>query len=429
MQKEHEVALRTIHHSCIKVDSDTTVFLACPNKSENYYALWARDAAVTSIGVLQSNDDQLIATAENSWELLQSYQTKRGRIPAYIDLADKTNPRPEYDGWGRILTLDPQMWFVITAKHLFKKTQNAKYVAPAYLDSYKRALDLLENRATESSNLVDWPISAGWDDQMQRRHHVLSLECLRVLALDDAAELFEKASDTVHAALYRKEASQLRETLRDTFWLDQDKVSWIFANASNLYGPGYFSPSAEEIMEFMKTMPTRFFASYLAPYEITPDHLRFDTYANTLAILSGVATQEQSEKILDFVSENRLEEPWPVRVLDPVIEPGDRDHHPFFEYGRNKPYAYQNGGIWPHITGLYILANKKMGRDAAAEESLDSMIEMVKQPGHSVPEWGFNEYYHGKAGLPGLDAQDRQAWSAGGLLYALAAVAEGKEIL
>lgn len=428
MHTEKEAAIRTLHKCEAEVDSQN-VFLACPSNSENYYSVWTRDAIVSALGVLHSGDADLVETAENSWRLLHTYQTDKGRIPAYVSLEDPDMPQPEFGGWGRIETLDSQMWYVVGAQQLFFHTQNDWYVSPKLLACYEQALDLLEYRASESSHLVDWPISAGWDDQMQRRHHVLSLECLRILAYEAISDLFAAAGDQDKVAFYQKKVGDVRETVRDTFWLDQDKASWLFSHATLLNGPGYYSASMENIIEYLQEMPVNFFTSYLAPYEITPSHLRFDTYANVLAILSGVADQEQSDKILSYITDNALHKPWPVRVLDPVIKPGDKDYHDFYEYGRNKPYQYQNGAVWPHISGLYILACLKEGRGEDAVQALDGLVAMVKQPGHHQDEWGFNEYYHGETGLPGSDAHDNQAWSAGGLLYAVAALVDGKKIL
>ena len=428
MNIEREAAISTLHKSTAHLENGS-VFLAAPIKSDNYYSLWTRDSMVTTIGVLQSGDSDLIDTAHNSWSMIKQYQSDLGRIPAYIDLNDPVKPQAEFGGWGRIETLDSQMWYVIGAWQLFEQSQNELYVSPSSLLSYIKAMNILEHRASPTSGLVDWPISAGWDDQMQRRHHVLSLESLRILALDSIAKLGTAAGDESIAEEYTNKANELRTIVQQTFWLDQDKLSWIFSNISITNGPGYFSPHSGRILEFMSEMPTQYFTSYLAPYEISADHLRFDTYANVLSILSGVASDEQAEQILDYISENNLVDPWPVRVLNPVVKPGDDDYHPFYEYGRNKPNQYQNGGIWPHITGLYILALQKVGRNQEAEIILDKMVAMVKQPGHAKTEWGFNEYYHGETGLPGEDAHDDQAWSAGGLLYALSAVAENKKIL
>lgn len=423
----YQQALDALHSSEALVDGKH-IFLACPTNSDNYYSLWTRDAMVTTVGVVQSGDDSLIQTAHNSWQMLRAAQTDRGRIPAYISLANPEAPEAEFGGWGRIETLDSQMWYVIGAKHLFTESQDSVYISTDALSSYKKALELLEYRTSERHGLVDWPVSAGWDDQMQRRHHVLSLESLRILAYEAASDLFAAAGDVETVTSFQKKVASLREKVQDTFWIDQDKASWLFAHATLLNGSGYFSANAQQIFEYVSEFPTSFFTSYLAPYEITPTHLRFDTYANILAILAGVATDEQATLILDYMQEKKITEPWPVRVLDPVIQRDDADYHIFYEFGRNKPYQYQNGAIWPHITGLYILALQKMGRQQEATAALEAMRTMLAQPGHAVDAWGFNEYYHGQTGEPGLDAHDNQAWSAGGLLYALSAVVEGTVI-
>lgn len=417
-------AINTLHKCTLSID-DKSVFLACPSRVENYYALWTRDAMVSLIGALCTNDPELVQTARNSWQILQNYQTKRGRIPAYLGLENPSNPQVEFGGWGRIETLDSQLWYVIAAWQLYKHTQEAVYITDSALDSYDKALELLAYRAykSEASNLVDWPVSSGWDDQMQRRHHVLSLECLRILAFSAISNLYLAADLHLRAELYINRLNLLREKVKNNFWLNEENISWILAPTSLHKGPGYFSAEQESAITYVKEHPLGYFTSYLAPYEITSDHLkRFDSYGNILAILAGVADKKQSESIFSHINKRNIDVPFPLRVLDPPIVNGDADFHEFFERYRNKPYKYHNGGIWPHITALYILALLKCDKNPQAQEAFGSLVDMVKQKSHYGGDWGFNEYYDGKTGKPGKDSRDYQAWSASGVLYAYTAV-------
>ncbi|MCA9385454.1 hypothetical protein KC717_02275 [Candidatus Dojkabacteria bacterium] len=418
-------------HECTLSFEDTTIFLACPLQVDNYYALWTRDAMVCALGVLYSDDEQLRNYAHQSWSMLQRFQTKRGRLPAYINFLNPQKPHIEYGGWGRIETLDSQLWYVIAAWHLYATSQDPTYITDSALDSYDRALEFLAYRAyqSEGANLVDWPVSSGWDDQMHRRHHVLSLECLRLLAFESVIKLYTAAGLEFQADLYTKRRDLLKETVRETFWLNAEKVKWILSPTSVEKGNGYFSAEQDAAIQYLEKNPPRFFTSYLAPYEITADHLkRFDTYGNILAILAGVPTKEEEQALFDYIEDHKLIKPWPLRVLDPPIQEGDRDFHTFYTRGRNKPFKYQNGGIWPHISGLYIMACIKTGRDQQAKEALDSLRQMLSQPGNTKNKFGFNEYYSGDTGKPGTDGNDHQAWSAAGLLYAEYAVVAGKSI-
>jgi glycogen debranching enzyme len=141
----------------------------------------------------------------------------------------------------------------------------------------------------------------------------------------------------------------------------------------------------------------------------------FDSFGNILAILAGVADQERSDIILDFISRHSLDI-WPLRSLTPVVRPGDADWRDY--YGSlNAPHHYHNGGVWPFLGGFYVAALVKAGRAEAAELALQSLAQL-NQCGQ------FNEWHHGETNAP-MGAQD-QAWSAGMYLFAWECVRRGQ---
>ncbi len=144
----------------------------------------------------------------------------------------------------------------------------------------------------------------------------------------------------------------------------------------------------------------------------------FDSFGNILAILAGVADQQQSDTILDFISRYSLDT-WPLRSLTPVVRPGDADWRDY--YGTlNAPHHYHNGGVWPFLGGFYVAALVKAGRHDAAATALQNLAQL-NQCGQ------FNEWHHGETGVP-MGAQD-QAWSAGMYLFAWECVTRGEVAL
>ena len=62
---------------------------------------------------------------------------------------------------------------------------------------------------------------------------------------------------------------------------------------------------------------------YFRPWAWKQEHGDwFDTAANCFAIAFGLADEDQTERILDYVFEHKLDEPFPVRALHPPIQPG-----------------------------------------------------------------------------------------------------------
>jgi len=144
----------------------------------------------------------------------------------------------------------------------------------------------------------------------------------------------------------------------------------------------------------------------------------FDSFGNILAILAGVADDQKSDTILDFISRYSLDT-WPLRSLTPAVRPGDADWRSY--YGSlNAPHRYHNGGVWPFLGGFYVAALLKRGRMEAAAQALKNLAQL----NHCGQ---FNEWHHGETGVP-LGAQD-QAWTSGMYLFAWESVRSGQSLL
>ncbi len=136
---------------------------------------------------------------------------------------------------------------------------------------------------------------------------------------------------------------------------------------------------------------------------------------NLLAILFGVANSAQEKRILDYLRQVGIAEPYPVRVLHPVIYPGSKDWREYYRNNNlNLPEQYHNGGIWPFVGGFYVAALVKAGRMDEARLQLEKLAE-VNRLGIEE-EWEFNEWCHGRTGRP--MGYPHQAWSAGMYVFA-----------
>ena len=130
-----------------------------------------------------------------------------------------------------------------------------------------------------------------------------------------------------------------------------------------------------------------------------------------MAILSGIANQQQSQMILDFIARHSLDT-WPLRSLTPPVRKGDPDWRDY--YGMlNLPHHYHNGGVWPFIGGFYVAALVISGRYDEAAAALRSLAAL-NQNGE------FNEWHHGETCVA-MGVRD-QAWSAGMFLFAFECV-------
>ena len=155
---------------------------------------------------------------------------------------------------------------------------------------------------------------------------------------------------------------------------------------------------------------------------------RFDLLGNSLAILSGIASQSRAEEMVTWIEEEcaamqkrgELSVDLPPNFF-PYINPEDPDWHPR-DAEFNNPGEYHNGGVWPFICGFYVAALVAAKRYALARQKLVALTHCIKLSVSGNVEFGFNEWIKAQDGNP--MGQDWQTWSAALYLYAAKCVEE-----
>jgi len=363
--------------------------------AEFYPQVWARDSVITFLGAALSKDELHLNGFRASLEILGSRQDKFGQIPYLVHLADD---RAEFR------SADSNPWFVIGAFHYARQSGDHEWLrvqAPKIV----RALDWCESVDFSKSGLVESGECDDWADLLSNRGNVLFPNVLCKCALDLAAQDFQPFLPE-EAARFAARAVRVQEAIQDLFWVKT---------------PGSFTDTTHCKTRTLMSITLRscpYFLPWVSGFEYGE---RFDTTANLLAILTGVATPEQADRILDFIHQAGIDKPSPVRVLYPAIQPGEKDWRDYYKVMRlNYPDQYHNGGIWPWVGGVYVAALVKRGRTEAAREALHALARSLRL---GKVEWECNEWLHGQSGEP-MGAQ-YQAWSAGMFLYAQHAVETG----
>jgi hypothetical protein len=157
---------------------------------------------------------------------------------------------------------------------------------------------------------------------------------------------------------------------------------------------------------------------------------RFDLLGNSLAILSGIASQSRAEEMISWVEEEcagmkmrgELAVDLPPNFF-PYIKPEDPDWLPRYKIFNN-PGEYHNGGIWPFICGFYVAALVVAKKYTLAGEKLIALTHLVKLSNTEGLEFGFNEWIKAQDGIP--MGHNWQTWSAALYLYAAKCVEEKK---
>jgi hypothetical protein len=149
---------------------------------------------------------------------------------------------------------------------------------------------------------------------------------------------------------------------------------------------------------------------------------RFDLLGNSLAILSGIASQTRAEEMIAWIEEEcmnmksrgELAADLPPNFF-PFIKPEDPDWLPRYSIFNN-PGEYHNGGIWPFICGFYVAALVAAKKYSLANQKLIELTHLIKNSIDTNLDFGFNEWIKAQDGKP--MGQDWQTWSAALYLYA-----------
>ena len=339
---------------------------------------------IAALGARFAPDNSIQNALRASLALLKEHRAPNGNIPNNVDCHSL---RPNFRAYA-----DGGLWWIVGSTLLAPDPETIREVLGWY-----------ECQDVDQSGLLSMQESCDWQDLFCTRGKGLYLNCLYVLALRSAAELFGGEE----GERLRRRAASVADQVNHFFWYagDGDMLRHISHTFSSEGASRYDSLGRPRwIPEKRYLTKERYYLPYLG-FRSAGEW--FDSFGNLLAILAGVADEQQTNIILDFISRHSLEA-HPLRSLTPVVRPGDPDWRDY--YGAlNAPYHYHNGGVWPFLGGFYIAALVKAGRSEAASTSLFRLAQL-NQLGQ------FNEWHHGESGEP-MGVQD-QAWSAGMYLFA-----------
>ncbi|KAL5985969.1 hypothetical protein ACLOJK_027959 [Asimina triloba] len=229
----------------------------------------------------------------------------------------------------------------------------------------------------------------------------MALRCALLLLKqdDEGKEFVERIVKRLHALSYH---------MRSYFWLDFQQLNDIYRYKTEEYSHtavNKFNVIPDSLPEWVfEFMPTRggYFIGNVSPARMD---VRWFCLGNCMAVLSSLATPEQSAAIMDLL-EARWEElvgEMPLKVCYPAIE----GHDWRIETGcdpKNTRWSYHNGGSWP--------ACIKTGRPQIARRAIElAETRLLKD--------NWPEYYDGKLGrYIGKQARKFQTWSIAGYLVA-----------
>ncbi len=337
---------------------------------KGYKGVWARDSMISLIGASAGDKNKLFKEQfKNSLITLAKHQSEKGQIPNAVYKFEKTKPKVDY------LSIDSSLWFVIG--HYVYKKKYGNSLFKQYKKNIEKAIIWLGYQdITEDITLEQLP-TTDWQDAFPHKYgDTINTQALYYYVLN----LIGK----------KKQAEKLKQEVNETGDLRLWNNNFYYAYRWKNHG------KYKEIGDW------------------------FDSLGNLLAILFGLADKKQAEKIIFYIKNKKINLPYPVKSIYPVIKKGDKYWEDYYmDCDARLPYHYLNGGIWPYIGGFYVLSLIKLRKFKEAKEELKKLAEANLKG--NFPEWvdPIDKKMHGEF----------QAWDAGTYILAYESLMKRKVMI
>jgi hypothetical protein len=338
----------------------------------NYAAVFARDAVMAGIAGLLVHDERVTSGLRATLDGLRDLQGPQGQIASnYLVRADAA---PSVSFGTLVPRIDAALWYLVGVG---LAAQAGAIDPSAHRDAVARVAALLDAIEYNGRHLMYGVVGGNWADEYIYDGYVLHDQVLRAWGL-------RLVSDVYGEPAWREKSERIDETISAAFWpaTDTDRRHPLAA----------FSPARV--------------------------HDVFDLATTALLGASGVAPS-LGARALEYVAEEFLARGALPPAFHPVIDETHHDWPALARYHlhgfRNRPYEYHNGGIWPIWLGWLALALARTSRTA----DLATLRTLVDRHLAAHPRFEFEEYFHGRTGVP--SGVPLMAYSATGLLFLEAA--------
>ncbi|XP_047323342.1 probable alkaline/neutral invertase D [Impatiens glandulifera] len=399
----------------------------------NYDQVFVRDFVPSALAFLMNGEPDivknfLLKTLQlQGWEKrVDRFKLGEGVMPASFkvlhDPVRKTDTIMADFGEsaiGRVAPVDSGFWWIILLRAYTKSTGDLTLSETAECQKGMRLI--LTLCLSEGFDTFPTLLCADGCSMIDRRMGVygypIEIQALFFMALRSALQMMKhdaEGKDFVERIVKRLHA--LSYHMRGYFWIDFQQLNDIYRYKTEEYSHtavNKFNVIPDSIPDWVfDFMPMRggYFIGNVSPARMD---FRWFALGNCIAILSSLATPEQSAAIMDLIEE-RWEElvgEMPLKICYPAIE----SHEWRIVTGcdpKNTRWSYHNGGSWPVLLWLVTAACIKTGRPQIARKAIDLAESRLLKD-------SWPEYYDGKQGrYIGKQARKYQTWSIAGYLVA-----------
>jgi sucrose-6-phosphatase len=375
--------------SAASLDDNQTI-----GTDENYRSVWARDGSITVIQSLFLDDPTMRAAQRNTLTTLLDNISPIGQIPSNVRI---DSGRPDYSGVGRIASIDSGLWLIIALYNYVHVTGELELVE-RYRAQLERAMLWLAAQDSNNDGLLEIPEAGDWTDLFGHSYNVLYDETLWYRANVCYGKLLELLKDHARAADFFRAGQRTRGEILGTFWPQTNK------------DPTHSAPTFAD--QQFSLGDARYLIAQVSPFGFS---WRCDVWGNILAFLFNIIDVQRARTAFEFMWGVGVNQPYPVKNLYPPVITGDPEWRPYFTVNLlNLPGHYHNGGIWPHIGGMWVRFIHRLGMRELACRELVRLAELNKA-GIRAP-WEFTEWAHAETGRP--MGKRYQAWATASYLRA-----------
>jgi len=363
----------------LKGNSQEHGIIACARSKKavgrHYASIFGRDAAICSLGMVVSGDDELIRTAKRSLVTLGKFQAPNGQIPKFV------KPEKEEVDFWYAGCIDATLWWLI-ALDFYDRSFPDEKIKKQLGKKIGLAVYWLRCQEHQSLYLLQQNEASDWADIMPRSGFVLYSNALWYYV--------KKLYTIAHASMTKRYFSYIFSPYDKA--LPDNRRARIMA---------HYVKKNRKVNEF-----------YLSFVNLSFWGPEIDVYANILSMLFGLSSRSGSAKRVNELLQLKINHPFPLKVVHNPIRKNSPLWRTYMErYRQNYPYQYHNGGIWPYVSGFWIMLLQRLGKHTLAGKELVSFARV-----NSLNNWGFNEWFHGQKGEPmGMAGQ---SWNAAMFIFA-----------
>lgn len=355
---------------------------------------------------------------------LDAYKPGRGLMPASFKVL--SNGAEEYleadfgeHAIARVTPVDSSLWWIILLRAYVVATKDYSL---AYRDDFQQGIRLilelcLAARFDMYPTLLVPDGACMIDRRLGIYGHPLEIQSLFYAALRASRELLICQGNEDLVTAIDNRLPVLIAHIRKHYWIDFRRLNAIYRYKGEEYGKdavNQFNIYVDSLphYELARWLPKG--GGYLAG-NVGSSQLdtRFFSLGNLMAIVTDLATQEQSQAIMTLIDQRweDLVGEMPMKITFPALENEEYKHITGCD-PKNIPWSYHNAGSWPVLTWMLAAASVKTNRTELAQAAI-----AIAQARLQDDEWP--EYYDGKKGkLIGKQSRKYQVWSIVGFLLA-----------